>query len=236
MKPYFESGGIAIYHGDSREVLPHLPQADHVITDPPYSDVTHRGAMTNPDWAKSGGNAPHRLLDFDSIAFPDLTAIYQASAPKRWLVSFLDWRYMLPLEGWCAEQATPLRFVRHGIWVKPNGAPQFTGDRPGQGWEAIAVLHAKAGGRMRWRGGGHHAVWTYPKQNEAHKTAKPLPLVRRLVEQFTDPGDLILDPFMGGGAVLRAAKDLGRRAVGVEIDERHCERAARRLEQEVLDL
>lgn len=236
MKPYYEQSGVAIYLGDSREVLPQLPQADHVLTDPPYSEITHQGAMTNPDWAKSGGNAPSRLLDFDSISFAALTAIYQACAPKRWLISFLDWHYMLPLESWCAEKKTPLRFVRHGVWVKPNGAPQFTGDRPGQGWEAIAILHRKKAGRMRWHGGGSHGVWTYPKLNESHKTAKPLKLVRRLVEQFTDPGELVIDPFMGSGTSLRAAKDLGRRAIGIEIDERHCEAAARRLEQEVLDL
>lgn len=72
--------------------------------------------------------------------------------------------------------------------------------------------------------------------NGQHPTTKPLGLVSRFVSLFSEAGETILDPFMGSGTTLRAAKDLGRKAIGIEIEERYCEIAARRLEQEVLAL
>jgi site-specific DNA-methyltransferase (adenine-specific) len=142
----------------------------------------------------------------------------------------MDWRHV------GAFEATPpngLRFVRFGIWDKPNGAPQFTGDRPSTGWEAIAILH-KIGGRMAWNGGGNRAVWRHNKENGDHPAEKPIGLVRRLVSLFSSPGMAVLDPWMGSGTTLRAAKDCGCSAVGIELEERYCEIAARRLEQAVL--
>jgi len=121
------------------------------------------------------------------------------------------------------------------VWIKPNGAPQFTGDRPGTGWEGLCILH-RDNVRMAWNGGGHHGVWTHPKISGAHPTEKPEPLVRKWIGQFSNPGDLILDPWMGSGVVLRCAKDMGRRAIGVELEERYCLHAARRLSQAVLPL
>lgn len=87
---------------------------------------------------------------------------------------------------------------------------------------------------MRWHGGGRSAVFTCNKVNSEHPTGKPLRLITQLVTLFSDPGELILDPFMGSGTTLRAAKDLGRRAIGIEIEERYCEIAVKRLAQEVL--
>lgn len=89
---------------------------------------------------------------------------------------------------------------------------------------------------MKWSGGGRRAVWRENVVRGAHKTEKPLRLLVELVRLFTDPRETILDPFMGSGTTLRAAKDLGRKAIGIEIEERYCEIAARRLEQEVLAL
>jgi len=225
LKPYYSSGGIEIYHADCREVIPHLPEIDVVLTDPPYSDVTHEGART-------GGYGEIVLVDFDSVTPEFLRDTYSMIAPKlkSWLVAFMDWQHIAYL-----KDHTPdgLRFVRFGIWVKPNGAPQFTGDRPGQGWEGIGIFH-REGGKMSWNGGGRHAVFTYNKINGSHPTEKPLPLVSELVSLFSNPGDLIFDPFMGSGTTLRAAKNLGRRAIGCEINEAYCEVAARKLQQEVL--
>ena len=81
-----------------------------------------------------------------------------------------------------------------------------------------------------------HGNYVLPvKQGEGHPTSKPLAMVADWVEKFTLPGDLVLDPFAGGGTTLRAAADLGRKAIGVELDEAYCEIAARRLSQGVLD-
>jgi site-specific DNA-methyltransferase (adenine-specific) len=224
MKPYYSSSGIEIYHADCREVIPHLPEIDVVLTDPPYSDVTHEGARTFDDTTK--------LVDFPSVTIEFLREVYSSLAPKlkSWLVAFMDWRHIASLE---KEPPGGLRFVRFGIWVKPNGAPQFTGDRPATGWEGIGVFH-REGGKMSWNGGGRHAVFIYNKINGSHPTEKPLPLVSELMSLFSNPGDLIFDPFMGSGTTLRAAKNLGRRAIGIEIEERYCEIAAKRLQQEVL--
>ncbi len=112
--------------------------------------------------------------------------------------------------------------------------PQISGDRPGQGWEAISFMH-RDDVKPAWSGGGKAGVWfNRVAQNEGHPTSKPLPMVADWVRLFTNPGDLILDPFAGSGTTLRAAKDEGRRAIGVELDERYCEVVARRLSQETL--
>lgn len=127
-----------------------------------------------------------------------------------------------------------LEAIRIGAWVKRNPCPQFTGDRPGQGWEAVILLHPP--GRKKWSGGGKAATWTSTVSHGLHPTEKPLYLISEWVRLFTDPGETILDPFMGSGTTLRAAKDLGRKAIGIEIDEKYCEIAARRMAQEVLPL
>lgn len=240
MEPYYQDAFVTLYHGDCRAIVPLLPTADHTITDPPYSDRTHKGARTNPDWTISGGNEPPALLHFDSIDLDALRAIYTLCAPRRWLISFCDWRYVSSLE---SAPPDKLRFVRFGIWTKPNGAPQFSGDRPATGWEAIAIMHNIGGGRMRWNGGGHAAVWNCHispvgagKGHSAHPTTKPIPLMRDLIRLFTDPGDLILDPFAGIGSTGRACKDMGRRCVLIEQNEQYCEVAARLLSQEVMEL
>lgn len=107
-------------------------------------------------------------------------------------------------------------------------------DRPGQGWEPIVFLH-RNDAKPAWHGGGKAGVWRHPVvQNEGHATVKPLPMVADWVRLFTNPGDTILDPFAGSGTTLRAAKDEGRKAIGVELDERYCEVIARRLAQDTL--
>src|SRR5690606_30894158 len=111
--------------------------------------------------------------------------------------------------------------------------PQFSGDRPAAGFDAITICHPS--GRKRWNGGGAHAVWTHPVvingagEARVHTTQKPLSLMTQLVSLFSDPGETVLDPFAGSGTTLVAAKNLGRRAIGIELDERYCEVAARRL-------
>jgi len=102
------------------------------------------------------------------------------------------------------------------------------------GWEPVAICHRP--GKKRWNGGGRHAFWTFPKGSNrtGHPTGKPVGLFEAFVSDFTDPGDLVLDPFMGSGTTLDACKLLGRQAIGIEIEEKYCEIAARRLAQGVL--
>lgn len=219
MTPYYDDGTVQIFHGDCREVLPGLSAVDHVITDPPYSDVTHAGAR--------GGEGDTVLVDFAAVTDADVRRYFDLIDARRWIIATVDWRHVRELE---RRPPGRYRFVRFGVWVKPNGAPQFTGDRPATGWEAIAILH-RAGDKMRWNGGGHHAVFTHAKINGQHPTAKPEALLIELVDAFTDAGETVLDPFMGSGTTLVAAKRLGRKAIGIELEEKYCEIAAQRLAQ-----
>lgn len=222
MKPYYEASGITIYHGSNLDVLPAIEGCDHIITDPPYSDTTHEGARS--------ATASRTLVDFASTTADGIRTVLSLARPSRWCVATVDWRHLLPLE---IDPPFGLRFVRFGVWIKPNGAPQFTGDRPATGWEAVGIWH-RAGVPMTWNRGGHHAVWTFNKESGDHPTQKAVALVQKFVSDFTDPGDIVLDPWMGSGTTLVAAKNLGRRAIGIEIEERYCEIAAKRLRQEML--
>jgi len=236
-KPYYQDDYCTIYHGDCREVLPRLGQVDHVITDPPYSRDFYQRIRTNHE--QLGKSRPVSLIalragaigDVNELIDPVSTAI--ALYCRRWAIVFSDIEY-------CGEwrerlQARGLDYVRTGAWVKVNPMPQFSGDRPGVGFEVCTICHAKGG--KRWNGGGRPAVWTHHisrGDRPDHPTPKPLSLMLQLIQLFSDPGELILDPFLGSGTTLVAAKNLGREAIGIEIEERYCEIAAKRLAQEVL--
>ena len=237
MRPYYEDGQITIYHGDCREVLPRLESVDHVVTDPPFSEDTHTGARSARHLGFSVGETDSSLITFQPLALDGLLEAFAriGEITQRWVISFIDWQHAAVLKN---DPPVGLRFVRLGVWVKPNGAPQFTGDRPAQGWEAVAFLHADDA-PLRWNGGGARAVWTQAKVQGAasmHPTQKPIALIEQILSQFTDLGDVVLDPFMGSGTTLRAAKNLGRKAIGIEIEERYCEIAVTRLAQTVLPL
>jgi len=222
MKPYYEHVGITIYHGDCREVLPTLGRVDHVITDPPYDTKTHNGA-------RYGFGETSSKIPFAPLEDVGATCRMLIEASNRWIVAFCS----LEMLGQYRDAAGDA-WVRSCFWRRPNGVPQFTGDRPGQPGEGIAVMHS--GSVKRWNGSGRHGYYEFliEQHGRVHPTEKPLALMLQLVSDFTDPDDLILDPFMGSGTTLRAAKDLGRRAIGIELEEKYCEIAALRLAQEVL--
>ncbi len=228
-RPYYEHAGITIYHGDCREVLPTVT-ADAVITDPPFSAHTHGNAKTN-----RGGGRAVKAIAFAPLSIDDVRALLASlgAASTGWVVASLDWRHASALD---AQPPDGLRLMRVGVWVKPNPMPQISADRPAQGWEAIAYLH-RADRKPSWFGGGSHGnFWLPVQQSNEHPTQKPLTMLHSLVERFSPVGGTVLDPFMGSGTTLVAAKNLGRRAIGIEVDERYAEIAARRLSQEVLDL
>jgi DNA modification methylase len=268
MKPYYEHAGVAIYHGDCREVLPVLPRlycetcgcvledeqigaihlvskhrvrpfVDVSITDPPYSEHIHEKqwighALTAQRAARCATNFQELGFDPLSEQLRQFIACQLAALCCRWVLVFTD------LEGihhWKASFATSgLQYVRTAIWDKVDSAPQFTGDRPASAAEAIVCVHRE--GQKRWNGGGQRNVFRYPVNGSTgakpHPTTKPQGLMCALVKLFSDPGELILDAFSGSGSTLLAAKKLGRRAIGIEIEEKYCEIAAKQLSQEVL--
>jgi site-specific DNA-methyltransferase (adenine-specific) len=217
--PYWQSpcGRVVLHHGDCLDVLPTLPpeSAGFVCSDPPYAEATHADARSGKAPKKRGG-----LVTFASLTADDIRARFAAAGRvvSRWLVATMEFRHAAALE---AAPPDGYLFIRCGVWTKPDGAPQFTGDRPAQGWESIAILHRLGSGRLKWNGGGRSSVFHHNVQRSAeYPTQKPLALVREFVELFSDPGDVVLDPFCGSGTTLVAALERGRRAIGIDIDER----------------
>jgi site-specific DNA-methyltransferase (adenine-specific) len=232
MKPYFQNDLITLYHGDSFQIMSQLADEsiDCIITDPPYSERTHKNAKKND--SKLG----HEVTGID---FPPFTEELLGKAfdemarlTKTWIISNLDYSHAFKFE---TEPPKTMIQKRIGVWVKNNPMPQISADRPSQGWEAISYLH-KTGKRSLWNGGGSHGNYvTNLATPTGHPTPKPLSMVTSFIERFTNPMDLILDPFAGGGTTLVAARNLGRKAIGVEIEEKYCELIVNRLSQDAFD-
>ena len=245
--PYYVDSSVTLWHGRCEDVLPTLEPVAHIITDPPYSEHVHGAARSSRmqsanDRGGRYGADTRRVVDlgFEHLT-PDLRAVCAAEFARlaqRWVLVFSDvesthlWRDDLTTAG--------LDYVRTGAWVKLGSTPQFSGDRPATGFEAVTICHPK--GRKRWNGGGKHAVWTHPivldrgrTGARLHTTQKPHELMQELVGLFTDEGETILDPFAGSGTTLVAARMLGRKSIGIEESERYCEVIAKRLSQGILD-
>lgn len=218
-------GDCTLYLGDCLEILPTLGKVDAVVTDPPYSLTTQKGARTRNDDNYAGDILVPFSIDFDGLKQRfDLAG----ALTRRWFVASVDWRHGIALE---ATPPSGCKFVRAGVWVKSNSAPQFTGDRPAPGWEFIACMHCSTE-KMRWNGGGKRGVWQTSIENQnGHPTPKPERLLVEWVADFSDSGETILDPFMGSGTTGVACVNLGRKFIGIEIEPRYFDIACRRIEE-----
>lgn len=210
-KPYYSENGITIYHGDCREILPHLPKVDLVLTDPPYG-IGRDGERAST--GSHGGRKPYEFLGWDSESPSTDTfeCIFKVSINQIiWGGNYFT--YALPASmGWI-------------FWDKgqricgSDGELAFTSYR-----QALRVFEFN---RVEILLDGAE-----------HPTQKPLRLMKKCIAFADKHGAVatILDPFMGSGTTLRAAKDLGRKCIGIEIEEKYCEIAVKRLAQEVLNL
>lgn len=240
--PYYRDESVTLYHGDAFEALGSMPErsVDCVITDPPFDARTHGMARSNRagKGTSAGGNrvlAGRSDVRFDPFTHDRQLELFSSLGriTRRWVVSNLATDTAFRFE--TGDGPDGLRVLRIGAWVKTNPMPIISADRPAMGWEPIAYMH-RVDVKPEWRGGGRAANFVMPtSQGSGHPTQKPIDMVRQWVQWFTNPGDLILDPFAGSGTTLRAAADEGRRAIGYELDERFCEIAAKRLAQGVLD-
>lgn len=220
---YYQDDLVTLYHGDCREVTAWL-EADVVITDPPYGRAWQSGAgMTNAD-GRGRGSKPHGGIvgDADTSVRDAALSIWSGLA-----IVFGDLLIAPP---------TGTRQVL--IYAKPADSG-IKGAHAGFRRDAEAIYlvgdwYVGVGGRSSVLTTG--ALVAGPRGlsvRYAHPHAKPLDLLQTLIG-VTGEGVTIADPFAGSGSTLAAAKQLGRRAIGVEIDERYCEIAARRLAQDVL--
>lgn len=234
-QPYYQDEWVTIYNADCRDVLPTLDTVDLVLTDPPFSAVTHANAKSNRGRGHGNKAIDFDAIDFDAIDFDAISKIISQCGQicDGWFVSFLDWRHIYKLE---ENTPTPWEFMRFGVWVKTNPMPQISSDRPANGWDGIVYMrHAER--RPPWNGGSVAGNYVSAVvSNGLHPTQKPPPFVKKLILWFSDSGNTVLDPFMGSGTTLRAAKDLNRKAIGIEIEERYCEIAANRMSQLVMEL
>jgi site-specific DNA-methyltransferase (adenine-specific) len=243
-RPYYDHGGITIYRGDAMEILPELSGIGAYITDPPYSSGgAFRGDRVRKVTEKyvSFGSSNKYLPEFagdhrDQRSFLAWSTMWLAAAwhsctEDAYLCSFIDWRQLPTL----TDAAQAAGWLWQGIcpWVKPTARPRADGFSQASEfviWATRGPLGERDLKTARYVPGYCESL---PPREREHVAQKPIE-VMRWVCGVVAPGALIVDPFMGSGTTLRAAKDLGMRAVGIDSDERYCEIAAKRLSQEVL--
>jgi site-specific DNA-methyltransferase (adenine-specific) len=215
VKPYYQDDAVTIYHGDCREILPDI-EADVLVTDPPYGTAARltRG-RTAGRWKGATVANDHSVEARDSML-------------SMWVA-----RPAIVFGSW--KQPRPSGFRAVLVWDKGNhvGSGDLAFPWKASSWEEIYVLGegftgSRTAGVLRFNAISPNFV------KRDHPTEKPIRLMRELVSKC--PKGTVLDPFMGSGTTLRAAKDLGRKAIGIELEERYCEIAAQRCAQDVLDL
>src|SRR5699024_11351225 len=236
MKPYYEDDFVTLYHGDCLEVTEWLG-ADVLVTDPPYG-IAHRHKRTSgktkherrkrsQERRAQGGVEYHGVANDNSTEARDLALQLWGTRPA---LVFGTWRRPRPANTiqrliWHkADQATGLASPQSHPWISKDEEIDVLGQRMGQfngngrvdG--TVYTTSESRGSRVRQIG---------------HPTPKPLDLMETLIEKC--PPGVVADPFAGSGSTLVAAKRLGRRAIGVELEEKYCEIAVRRLSQDVLD-
>ena len=238
MIPYYVEGGVTIYHADCREVLPTLDPVDLIVTSPPYNLGGQKASgtyfrnlqdgyeCTSDDLPDADYQTDQRtILHLMWRCLSDSGAIFYNHKPRVggdrvWLPSFV------------LDSGLPLRQII--VWDRGSGFNrQFAYFVPSYEW---IMLLAKPDFRLTTR--SVDDVWRIPPASgsAAEDHPAPFPLaIPKLAIASVETAASVLDPFAGSGSTLRAAKDLGRRAIGIELSERYCEIAARRLGQEVMD-
>ncbi|MFZ4843929.1 DNA methyltransferase [Mycetocola saprophilus] len=209
MKPYYEDDLVTLYHGDCRE-LAEWQTADVLVTDPPYGMSYSSGWVKGRESAAIAGDGDTDIRDLVLGLWGDRPAI-----------CFGTWRV-----------PKPLGTRQTGIWDK--------GDDPGMGdlkmpWgSSFEEFYILGSGFVGKRGGAVIRAKKPPVSNRPdHPTPKPIGLMESLIEKC--PPGVIADPFAGSGATLIAARNLGRRVIGVELEERYCELTAKRLSQQAFN-
>ena len=224
VKPYYSDDHVTIYHGDCLELADLWTCADVLVTDPPYGVKweSHHGDRRQPSRVTRTKDA------IQGDASPEVrdAALAQWGGERPGMV-FGSWRIHRP-----ADVRAVLVWNKDGCYSALSRSPFFTVHEEvyvvGGGWTLADDFLPMRSVLTTTEHRSQHTAQI------GHPTPKPLDLMYRLIERC--PPGTIADPFMGSGTTLRAAKDLGRKAIGIELEERYCEIAARRCAQEVLAL
>lgn len=213
---------MTIYHGDCLRVMPELPaqSVDFVLTDPPYL-VNYRGRWDGEKAAITGDDDPVWVK-------PAFAEIWRLMKPDAFCVSFYGWPHSDVFVGTWKELG--FRIISHLAFVKNVwGLGRFT-----RGQHETAYLLAKGRPALPPKPISDVVEWERREDESFHPNQKPVGSLYPMLEAYAPEAGTVLDPFMGSGSTLRAAKDLGLKAIGIEIEERYCRYAANRMAQEVL--
>lgn len=212
MKPYYDHAGITIYLGDCRDILPQLPKVDLVLTDPPYG--LKQDARRIASRGKGSEVIDYGPFEWDSepATREEIEACLHAATKT--IIWGGNYFHLPPSRAWL-------------VWDKINSGDFADCELAWTNLQMSVRLF-----RHMWNGMLRESE---RDTKRVHPTQKPIALMKWCL-RFAPDAQVILDPFMGSGTTLRAAKDLGRKAIGIEIEEKYCEIAVRRLSQEVLDL
>ena len=226
LKPYYKHSGITIFHGDCREVLPQL-EAESIITDPVWPHSEHIFPGIDAFALLAAALEPARVQRVVIHLGNNSDPRFLLTVPARF--TFIRTCYLeYAVAGYLG------RLLRDAEVAYVFGEPPASA--PGQRVLPGRVIATKANGDKLWgrSSGRDPEVVRESVRRQPHPTPRNLQHCRWLVKWFA--GESLIDPFCGSGTTLAAAKVLGRRAIGIEIEERYCELAAKRLSQEVLDL
>jgi len=237
--PYYEDEAVTIYHGDCLEVLAGLPSAsvDAVITDPPFSSgartdagksmrgAMQRGAQWQAEWFSHDNMATHGFLFLMRLVGIDMLRVTSAGGSGHF---FIDWRMYPNLYGALESCGWVVKNLL--VWDKVH----FGMGSNYRNQHELIIYAEKSGDREFSDRGIGNVLRSRRADANWHPTEKPTDLIERMIGAVTVREGTVCDPFMGSGTTLRAAKDLGRKAIGIEIEEKYCEIAARRMSQEVL--
>ncbi len=224
MKPYYQDDAVTIYHGDCRDILPTLEPVDLVLTDPPYAAAA---ATATTGWAKQkwGGNWGDMSLLVMLTEFVLDSGVVLPLGQVLWFCDHLGYAALIPSFFRRFTTVQSIVWDRDMLGMGAHFRKQTEFIIYGRQHDSPLLTKSNARDIIRLRP-------SY--SNREHPASKPLSLLTYLLDCVQS--NLTLDPFMGSGTTLLAAKNLGRKAIGIEIEERYCEIAAKRMSQTVMQL
>lgn len=251
-KPYYQDELVTLYHADNRDILPMLEDAsiDMVFSDPPF------GHNNNDDDLAARRESALGLVKSGKAVQGETRPILNDGPEANDLVRFMFQEANRLLKKGsacccccCGGGGPDPQFARWSLWLDEaiGFKHMVIWDKGGlgMGWHyrrnyETVLIGEKPGAKANWYGDNKVAnvirISGIKPSKFDHPTPKPVELVERFIGLHSAVGQLVLDPFAGGGSTLLAAKNLGRRCIGIELDERWCELSAERLSQDVFDL